>query len=345
VAQPPAAKNPGDWANQYQVRVTPKGQDTANVNRFLLEVLLPPPFTGADEIIVESFQNLSMDPADAHYVVNVLKAESAIVNASRVKDSTGAYVTGTFTKKFGPYFLNGTAPPLPKPPTTPSGGAATGATGATGGGTNGGAATPPATPDGVTNPQQGANGKLLDPTATGDGLKPFLDALNAAPSASEPRAGLSALGHVDLFNILCVPGLNCLRSFPVYGNLVWGARTLAGADEQASEWKYVPVRRLTLLIEESLYRGTKWVVFEPNDEPLWAQIRLNVGAFMGTLFRQRAFQGASPRDAYLVKCDSSTTTQNDINRGVVNIVVGFAPLKPAEFVVITIQQLAGQAGA
>jgi phage tail sheath protein FI len=145
---------------------------------------------------------------------------------------------------------------------------------------------------------------------------------------------------------LNVKGVNCLRSFPVYGNVVWGARTLAGADDAASaDWKYVPVRRLTLYIEESLYRGTKWVVFEPNDEPLWAQIRLNVGAFMDTLFRQRAFQGASPRDAYLVKCDSTTTTQNDINRGVVNIVVGFAPLKPAEFVVITIQQLAGQAGA
>jgi phage tail sheath protein FI len=161
-------------------------------------------------------------------------------------------------------------------------------------------------------------------------------------------SGISGLNTVlnDAQNgSLNVKGVNCLRSFPVYGNVVWGARTLAGADEQGSDWKYVPVRRLTLYIEESLYRGTKWVVFEPNDEPLWAQIRLNVGAFMDTLYRQRAFQGASPRDAYLVKCDSSTTTQNDINRGVVNIVVGFAPLKPAEFVVITIQQLAGQAGA
>ena len=141
---------------------------------------------------------------------------------------------------------------------------------------------------------------------------------------------------------LNVLGINCLRAFPVYGNVVWGARTLDGADERASEYKYIPVRRTTLFIEESLYRGTKWVVFEPNDEPLWAQIRLNVGAFMNTLFRQGAFQGASPREAYLVKCDSTTTTQNDINRGVVNIVVGFAPLKPAEFVVIQIQQLAGQ---
>jgi hypothetical protein len=137
-------------------------------------------------------------------------------------------------------------------------------------------------------------------------------------------------------------GLNCLRTFPVAGSLVWGARTLAGADQLASQWKYLPVRRLALFIEESLYRGTQWVVFEPNDEPLWAQIRLNVGAFMQNLFRQGAFQGRTPREAYFVKCDKETTTQNDINLGIVNILVGFAPLKPAEFVIIKIQQMAGQ---
>jgi phage tail sheath protein FI len=137
-------------------------------------------------------------------------------------------------------------------------------------------------------------------------------------------------------------GVNCLRTFPVIGNVVWGARTLDGADTLASEWKYVPVRRLALFLEESLYRGTQWVVFEPNDEPLWAQIRLNLGAFMQNLFRQGAFQGTTPREAYFVKCDKETTTQNDINLGIVNIVVGFAPLKPAEFVIIRIQQMAGQ---
>ena len=137
-------------------------------------------------------------------------------------------------------------------------------------------------------------------------------------------------------------GINCLRTFPVNGRVVWGARTLRGADQLADEWKYIPVRRLALFIEESLYRGTQWVVFEPNDEPLWAQIRLNVGAFMQNLFRQGAFQGTTPREAYFVKCDNETTTQNDINLGIVNIVVGFAPLKPAEFVVIKIQQMAGQ---
>jgi phage tail sheath protein FI len=137
-------------------------------------------------------------------------------------------------------------------------------------------------------------------------------------------------------------GLNCIRLFPVYGPVSWGARTLVGADADASEWKYVPVRRFALFLEESLYRGTKWVVFEPNDEPLWSQIRLNVGAFMQTLFRQGAFQGTTPQQAYFVKCDSETTTQADIDSGVVNILVGFAPLKPAEFVVIKIRQIAGQ---
>jgi phage tail sheath protein FI len=140
-------------------------------------------------------------------------------------------------------------------------------------------------------------------------------------------------------------GVNCLRTFPVSGSVIWGARTLRGADQLADDYKYLPVRRLALYIEESLYRGTQWVVFEPNDTPLWAQIRLNVGSFMGNLFRQGAFQGSSASSAYFVKCDSETTTQTDINSGVVNIVVGFAPLKPAEFVILSIQQMAGQTAA
>ncbi len=137
-------------------------------------------------------------------------------------------------------------------------------------------------------------------------------------------------------------GVNCLRNFPVVGRVAWGARTLRGADQLADEYKYIPVRRLALYIEESLYRGTQWVVFEPNDEPLWSQIRLNVGAFMHNLFRQGAFQGTTPKVAYFVKCDKETTPQNDIDRGIVNIVVGFAPLKPAEFVIIKLQQIAGE---
>jgi phage tail sheath protein FI len=137
-------------------------------------------------------------------------------------------------------------------------------------------------------------------------------------------------------------GINCLRQVPAAGYVVWGARTIVGDDRLASQWKYIPVRRTALYIEESLYRGTQWAVFEPNDEPLWSQLRLNIGVFMHGLFRQGAFQGQSPKDAYFVKCDSTTTTQADIDRGIVNIVVGFAPLKPAEFVVLYIQQIAGQ---
>src|SRR5438270_1778683 len=136
--------------------------------------------------------------------------------------------------------------------------------------------------------------------------------------------------------------VNCLRAMPGAGSVVWGSRTLQGADRLASQWKYIPVRRLALFLEESLLRGTRWVAFEPNDEPLWAQVRLNIGAFMNDLFRQGAFQGTTPKEAYFVKCDNTTTTQNDIDLGLVNIIVGFAPLKRAEFVVIKLQQKAGQ---
>jgi uncharacterized protein len=136
-------------------------------------------------------------------------------------------------------------------------------------------------------------------------------------------------------------GVNCLRFMAGVGPVVWGSRTRMGDDRNPNDWKYIPVRRTALFIEESLYRGTHWVVFEPNDERLWASIRLNVGAFMQQQFRKGAFQGQAARDAYFVKCDGETTTQPDINLGIVNILVGFAPLKPAEFVVIRIQQIAG----
>lgn len=167
-----------------------------------------------------------------------------------------------------------------------------------------------------------------------------------APAGTEAALrgtqGLAVKMTNDENGMLNPLGINSLRSFPIIGRVVWGSRTLRGADQLADEYKYIPIRRLAMFIEESLFRGTQWVVFEPNDEPLWSQIRLNVGAFMQNLFRQGAFQGSSPRDAYFVKVDSETTTQNDINLGIVNVVVGFAPLKPAEFVIIKIQQIAGQ---
>jgi len=162
-------------------------------------------------------------------------------------------------------------------------------------------------------------------------------------------AGLEAtLSNVQLLDyrmtdtecgVLNPLGINCLRTFATSGNLAWGARTLVGMDAPASEWKYVPVRRFALFLEESLFRGTTWVVFEPNDEPLWAKIRINLKAFMMGLYRQGAFEGATPDKAFYVKCDGETTTALDRELGIVNIEVGFAPLKPAEFVVIKIQQI------
>jgi len=156
------------------------------------------------------------------------------------------------------------------------------------------------------------------------------------------QTGLSAQ-LTDLQNgTLNVQGINCLRHFPVYGDVVWGARTLRGNDQVGSEWKYVPIRRLALFLEESLYQGTQWVVFEPNDEPLWSQIRLNIGSFLQGLFLQGAFQGTTPSQAYFVKCDSENNPSASVAQGIVKITVGFAPLYPAEFVVIQIAQIAGQ---
>ena len=133
-------------------------------------------------------------------------------------------------------------------------------------------------------------------------------------------------------------GINCLRSFPVYGDVVWGARTLQGADALASSWKYIPVRRLGLYIGDSIDRGTRWVVFEPNAPSLWAQITLGVSNFMHTLFTQGALKGATPAEAYFVQCDSSTMTQDDIANGILIIEIGFAPVRPAEFVIIRVMQ-------
>jgi phage tail sheath protein FI len=167
----------------------------------------------------------------------------------------------------------------------------------------------------------GSRGVWKSPAGKGVNLR-CVPGLAYNVTASENRA-LNALG------------VNCLRVFPT-GTVAWGARTLEGTENSTSDWKYIPVRRLALFIEESIDRGIQWAVFEPNAEPLWAQIRLNVGGFLQKLFCQGAFQGSRPQDAYFVKCDATTTTQNDIDAGLVNVVVGFAPLKPAEFIILTI---------
>ncbi len=150
-----------------------------------------------------------------------------------------------------------------------------------------------------------------------------------------------ALPDADIARLASI-GVNALRALPGREPVVWGARTLEGGDGSASDWRYLPVRRLALFIEESLDRGTRWAVFEPNDEALWSRIRADAGAFLQGLFRQGALRGGTASQAYVVRCDGSTTTQADVDLGVVNIVVGFAPLRPAEFVTVRLQQLAGQ---
>jgi phage tail sheath protein FI len=168
-----------------------------------------------------------------------------------------------------------------------------------------------------------------------------------APAGAEAKilgvAGLTTELRVRDNARLNPLGLNCLRTLPTYGTVCWGARTARGADNLADEFKYVPVRRLALFLEESISRGTQWVASEPNGETLWAEIRESIAVFMQSSFKQGAFAGMKPEEAYFVKCDASTTTQTDIDAGRVTIEIGFAPLKRSEFIIIRIQQVAGGA--
>lgn len=150
-----------------------------------------------------------------------------------------------------------------------------------------------------------------------------------------PAVELSDAEH----GTLNVVGVNVIRKFPIFGVVSYGSRTCDGANAAASEWKYVPVIRTANYILRSLSEGLRWAVHKPNGEVLWSQLRLNTTAFMHGLFRQGAFKGISAREAYFVMCDASTTSPTDMDQGIVNIQVGFAPLKPAEFVVITLRQI------
>uniref|UniRef100_A0A831UJ70 Phage tail sheath family protein n=1 Tax=Geobacter metallireducens TaxID=28232 RepID=A0A831UJ70_GEOME len=145
-------------------------------------------------------------------------------------------------------------------------------------------------------------------------------------------------GEQDSLNPL---GINCLRRMPGFGPVIWGTRTLATKADP--EWRYVPIRRTAIMIEQSIYNGIQWAVFEPNNHNLWASLRANIGSFMDGLFRAGAFQGEKASDAYFVRCGlGDTMTQGDIDRGQVIVIVGFAPLKPAEFVIVRIQQKVAQ---
>lgn len=161
-----------------------------------------------------------------------------------------------------------------------------------------------------------------------------------APANTVVRGALNLTHHLSAADqdILNPASVNAIRVFPD-GIKVWGARTLSGA---SSEWRYVPVRRLASFIEESIQKGTQWAVFEPNDQTLWASIERNVDAFLNTYWREGALAGPRPEAAYFVKCNSETMTQSDIEAGIINIQIGIAPLKPAEFIIIRIRLTSNQ---
>lgn len=407
------ARSAGAWGNDYAAVTktrSPDPDDPEVAKRFQLKLVNVK--RNPKGIAVEVFENLSMNPADARHVVNVLKSESALIYGeivggatapptdtlfdgsgnvpatSRLKDGVDGTVLAPNVGAFETALL----------PVSGTGGLywldridlfnllcvpgetnavtlaalekfchdrrafliADSASGDTLSSLQNGADPSLTGNDGLNaafyfpwllgpDPLQENRQREFPPCGYVAGLYARTDSSRGvwkAPAGTDASlSGVIGVKRVltnDENGVLNPKAVNCIRSFPVYGTIVWGARTLQGNDERGSEWKYVPVRRTALFLEESLYRALKWVVFEPNDEPLWAQIRLNVGAFMQDLFRQGAFQGKTPQEAYSVKCDKETTTQNDINLGIVNIVVAFAPLKPAEFVIIKIQQIAGQ---
>lgn len=199
----------------------------------------------------------------------------------------------------------------------------------------------------IADPAGGPD-RLVPPSGTVAGVYARTDASRGvwkAPAGSEASlAGVMKLADTigdDVNGYLNQAGINCLRNFHVVGNVVWGARTMAGADLLGSGWKYVPVRRLTDFIEQSLMQSLRWAVFEPNGEPLWASLRLEAGQFMAGLMALGAFTGATAAEAYRVACDATTTTEQDILSGIVNLEIGFQASQPAEFVVLTVQLYAG----
>jgi phage tail sheath protein FI len=192
--------------------------------------------------------------------------------------------------------------------------------------------------------------KLVPPSGFVTGLYARLDGRRGvwkAPAGTEANVGgatglAASISDTEQGSLNPI-GVNVIRFFPASGIVVWGARTLARQSDP--EYRYVPVRRFAIFLERSIYNGIQWAVFEPNDEDLWASLRLNIGAFMMNLFRESAFQGDTPSKAFFVKCDAETNPQEQIDAGIVTVLVGFAPLKPAEFVVIKISQKTAEGAA
>jgi hypothetical protein len=141
--------------------------------------------------------------------------------------------------------------------------------------------------------------------------------------------------------ILNPRGVNCIRAFPGRGIRVWGARTTSSDPL----WKYINVRRLFLFLEESIEESTQWVVFEPNNEKLWARVRQTINQFLTRVWKDGALMGTTPEEAFFVKCDRTTMTQDDLDNGRLIVIIGVAPAKPAEFVIFRIAQWAGGSAA
>ncbi len=398
------AANEGTWGQRVKVAIDLATDPTGRFNLTVREYAADPP----DQVVrTEVHRNLSMDAADARYVLNVVNSQSELVEVERraaagantipaaaaetalTGGNDGAVPTATTPLETGISALDQIAPAIFSILCLPGATSlsdtnyrsivATATTycvkhraflivdipaslttaAAMSTWRNDSTKMPATSPNSaiyfprliVPDPLAGGLPRDIPACGTVAGIFARTDGARGvwkAPAGTDATiqgASLVTELNDDLNGTLNILGVNVLRSFPIFGSIVWGARTTDGSDAKASEWKYLPVRRTALYIEESLYQGLKWVVFEPNDFPLWAQIRLNVGAFMNGLFRQGAFAGVTPRDAYFVKCDKDTTTQADVDRGIVNILVGFAPLKPAEFVVLKIQQMAGQSEA
>jgi phage tail sheath protein FI len=166
--------------------------------------------------------------------------------------------------------------------------------------------------------------------------------VHKAPANVAVRGALGVTYNVSKAEqeVLNPAGVNCIRFFSREGVVLWGARTVAPS---ASNWRYLNVRRLFNMVEESVERSTRWVVFEPNDRPLWKSIRRDVGAFLTLLWRQGALMGATAEQAFFVKCDDETNTPEVIDAGQVVTIIGLAPVKPAEFVIFRIGQSAAGA--
>ncbi|QYE33773.1 hypothetical protein KZX46_13095 [Polymorphobacter sp. PAMC 29334] len=200
----------------------------------------------------------------------------------------------------------------------------------------------------LLDPLDGGRSRIVGPSGTIAGVIARTDAAIGvwkAPAGIEATlAGVQISLKVDdaANGLLNSAGINVLRNFPNHRPLCWGARTMAGADEFGSDWKYISVRRLVDLIERSLSQSLKWVVFEPNDAALWSRIRMEINVVLQGLFVAGAFSGATPGAAFFVQCDATTTSQADVQQGIVRIVVGVAPTRPAEFLIIRIEQATAQ---